>query len=147
MRISVAVLMGVVCAAPVAAQDPAAPPATQPPAPATVIDGAAPKLVFEREVFSYPGRARRDPFRPLTSSVGPLFEDLKINIILYSPNPANSVVLLSDMDKKDYRLRRGETVGNATVVEIRETRVVFSVNDFGIRRQAVLELKAKREGA
>ena len=46
-----------------------------------------------------------------------------------------------------FPLRRGETVGNATVVEIRETRVIFSVNDFGIRRQGILDLKAKREGA
>jgi hypothetical protein len=115
--------------------------------PATVVTAGAPKLVFEREVYSYPGRSRRDPFKPLTSTVGPLFEDLKINIILYSSNPAHSVVLLSDTEKKDYRLRRGDTAGNATVVSIHETRVVFSVNDFGIRRQAVLELKAKREGA
>ena len=136
-------------AAEVAAQPPAPGQVqhTQPPPAATVIAAGEPKLVFEREIYSYPGRARRDPFKALTSTVGPLFEDLKINIILFSPNPANSVVLLSDTERKEYRLRRGETVGNATVVEIRETRVIFSVNDFGIRRQGILELKAKREGA
>ena len=50
---------------------------------------------------------------------------------------------------RQYRLRRGDSVGNATVVDIGPTRVVFSVSDFGIRRQEILELKAaaKREGA
>jgi hypothetical protein len=112
------------------------------------VDAREPRLIFEREVFSYPGRVRRDPFRPLTGSAsGPLFEELHLSIILWSPVAAESVVLLTDTNRKQYRLRRGETVGNATVVEIGPTRVVFSVNDFGIRRQEVMDLKAKREGA
>ena len=139
-------------------QTPAAPPvAEQPPPPqdttplaptATVIRAGEPVLVFEREVFSYPGRTRRDPFRPLTGDEGPLFEDLRINVILYSPNPAESVVLLSDATNRVYRVRRGETVGQCcTVVDIGPTRIVFSVVDFGIRRQEVLALKSQREGA
>jgi hypothetical protein len=108
---------------------------------------AEPRLVFEREVFEYAGRVRRDPFQPLTStSAGPLFTDLKLHMILYSEDPANSVVSVSD-SRKQYRLRRGDSVGNATVVDIGPTRVVFSVMDFGIRRQEVLNLKNKREGA
>jgi hypothetical protein len=105
------------------------------------------KLVFEREVFHYPGKARRDPFRPLTSSsAGPLFPDLKLHMILHSDDPARSVVSVSDASKKQYRLRRGDSVGNATVIDISPTRVVFSVLDFGIRRQEILNLK-EREGA
>jgi hypothetical protein len=115
---------------------------------ATVVRAGEPVLVFEREVFSYPGRSRRDPFRPLTGDEGPLFEDLRINVILYSPNPAESVVLLSDATNRVYRVRRGETVGKCcTVVDIGPTRIVFSVVDFGIRRQEVLALKSLREGA
>jgi hypothetical protein len=115
---------------------------------ATVVRAGEPVLVFEREVFSYPGRSRRDPFRPLTGDEGPLFEDLSINVILYSPNPAESVVLLSDATNRVYRVRRGETVGKCcTVVDIGPTRIVFSVVDFGIRRQEVLALKSLREGA
>jgi hypothetical protein len=54
---------------------------------------------------------------------------------------------VSDGSKKQYRLRRGESVGNATIIDIGPSRVVFSVMDFGIRRQEVLALKDNREGA
>jgi hypothetical protein len=111
--------------------------------PAAAVEGAEPKLVFEREVFDYAGRARRDPFRPLTSSTeGPLFTDLSLHMILFSEDPRSSVVAVSDAAKKQYRLRRGDSVGNATVIDIGQTRVVFSVLDFGIRRQEVLDMKA-----
>jgi type II secretory pathway component PulC len=107
-----------------------------------------PRLVFEREVFSYRTRGRRDPFQPLTSAVtGPLFTDLKLHMILYSENPTESVVAIADGSNRQYRLRRGDSVGNATVIDIAPSRVVFSVVDFGIRRQEILNLKAKREGA
>jgi hypothetical protein len=134
---------------PVAEQQEPPPPDTTTLLPtATVVRAGEPVLVFEREVFSYPGRSRRDPFRPLTGDEGPLFEDLRINVILYSPNPAESVVLLSDATNRVYRVRRGETVGKCcTVVDIGPTRIVFSVVDFGIRRQEVLALKSLREGA
>jgi hypothetical protein len=103
---------------------------------------AEPRLVFEREVFHYEGRVRRDPFRPLTgSSEGPLFPDLRLHMILFSEDPGGSVVAVSDAMKKQYRLRRGDSVGNATVIDIGPARVVFSVLDFGIRRQEVLDLK------
>jgi hypothetical protein len=103
---------------------------------------AEPRLIFEREVFEYGGRVRRDPFQPLTSTAaGPLFADLKLHMILHSQDPANSVVAISDATKKQYRLRRGDSVGNATVVDISPTRVVFSVMDFGIRRKEILDLK------
>lgn len=144
---------------PAEAQTPPAAQVVQPPAPppvdtttllptTTVVRPGEPVLVFEREVFAYSGASRRDPFRPLTGDEGPLFEDLKINVILYSPNAAESVVLLSDNVNRVYRVRRGETVGQCcTVVDIGPTRIVFSVVDFGIRRQEVLALKSQREGA
>jgi hypothetical protein len=116
--------------------------------PAATVITTDPRLIFEREVYAYPGRARRDPFMPLTGqNAGPLFSDLRLRVILYSENPSQSIVAVSDAANKQYRLRRGDSVGNATVVDIGPTRVVFSVNDFGIRRQEVLDLKAKREGA
>jgi hypothetical protein len=125
----------------------AAPAAAQQAGPATVTPVSEPKLVFDREVFHYPGKARRDPFRALTATAsGPLFQDLRLHMILYSEDPAQSVVSLSDASQKQYRLRRGDSVGNATVIDIGPTRVVFSVLDFGIRRQETLNLK-EREGA
>jgi hypothetical protein len=120
-----------------AQQEPA--PATPP---ATIVQADEPQLVFEREVYTYPGRARRDPFMPLTGqNAGIMFSDLKLHMILFDDDPRRSIVAVSDAANKQYRLRRGDTVGNSTVVDIGRTRVVFSVNDFGIRRQQVLEMK------
>lgn len=142
-------------AAPVRAQDAPRPPTQDAAAPQPADAPAAaaaqptdPKLIFEREVFTYPGRARRDPFMPLTgANAGILFSDLTLKMILYVDDPRESIVAVTDAANKLYRLRRGDSVGNATVIDIGRTRVVFSVSDFGIRRQHVLELKPTREGA
>lgn len=119
-------------------------------APTQITIEGEPRLVFEREVYTYPAGARRDPFRPLTSTdSGPLFQDLQLRMILFSrEHPGRSVVVLQDAAKKTHRLRRGDAVGSATVVDIGPRRVLFSVVEFGVRRQEVLELKPNnREGA
>lgn len=135
------------CAAPVAAQNPV----PVMPAAQDTVRANEPKLVFEREVYSYPGASgRRDPFRPLTgrNDAGPLFSDLKLRMILYiQANPARSVASIEDDSRKIHRVRRGDVIGNATVVDIGPQRVLFSVEDFGVRRQEVLQLKTNREGA
>lgn len=134
--------VAVLAAAPAMAQDPP-PPQPAPPAARAVTDASEPRLVFEREVFDYPGRNRRDPFMPLTGrNAGPLFTDLKLHMIIHSDDPRQSIVDVSDASKKRFRLRRGDAVGNATVVDIQPTRVVFSVVDFGIARNEVLDMKA-----
>ena len=133
-------LVATAAAVPAQAQQAAAP--QTPEAPAAVAMPGDPRLIFEREVFSYPGRARRDPFMPLTGqNAGILFSDVTLHMILFDENPGRSIVAVSDAANKQYRLRRGDSIGNATVVDIGRTRVVFSVSDFGIRRQEVLELK------
>jgi hypothetical protein len=134
-------LIALAAAAPLQAQESAAPATPETP-PAAMQQSTDPRLVFEREVFSYPGSARRDPFMPLTGqNAGVLFSDLKLHMILFDDDPTRSIVAVSDAANKQYRLRRGDSVGNATVVDIGRTRVVFSVSDFGIRRQEVLEMK------
>jgi hypothetical protein len=108
------------------------------------------ELVFEREVFRYPGASSRDPFKSLADeqSLGPLFDDLKLRMIIHSPLPNQSVALLADGSQKIYRLRRGDMIGNATVIDITATKVTFTVDDFGNRRQEVLDIKAnQKEGA
>ena len=138
-RALIAGLLALAAAGPVAAQE-AADSAER--RVATVVQANDPKLVFEREIYSYPGRARRDPIKPLTGqNAGVLFSDIKLHMILFDDNPSRSIVAVSDAANKQYRLRRGDSVGNATVVDIGRTRVVFSVSDFGIRRQEVLDLK------
>jgi hypothetical protein len=135
--------MALAAGAPLAAQEPA-----QPAPPPPVPQQAEPRLVFEREVFTYPGRARRDPFTPLTATAdGPLFANVALHMIIHADDPRESIITVSDGGGRRIRLRRGESIGNATVVDIGPTRVVFSVLDFGIRRQEVLDLKPPREGA
>jgi hypothetical protein len=128
---------------PAAAQG--APPAGQAaPAP----QAEEPRLVFEREVFTYRGRVRRDPFTPLTrSGEGPLFSDVRLHMIILMDDANESVASVSVAGGRRVRLRRGETVGSATVVEIGRTHVVFSVSEFGMRRQEILYLRPPREGA
>jgi len=162
MTLAIASLVVVVLAPIAAAQDPkptegvvvvpASAPATLPAAapgapsgaPGAPAAAAEPELVFEREIFVYPGSGRRDPFKPLTGqdALGPLFEDLTLRMVIYSAvAPGQSVAVLGDGQKKTYRVRRGDTLGNATVVEIAPKRVTFSINELGNWRREVLELK------
>src|SRR5437773_2522780 len=80
------------------ATPPAPPPVPVKPPPKPIPE---PKLVFDREVFSYPGSARRDPFKPLLGkeSLGPLFDDLKLKGIIYTSDPTRSIVLIQDGSK------------------------------------------------
>jgi hypothetical protein len=123
----------------------AAPPAGAPPAGATVPSKPVgeTKLVFDREVFTYPGSGRRDPFKPLVGkeSLGPLFDDLKLKGIIYTGDPARSIVLIQDGAKRLYRLKRGDVVGNSRVVEIKPLAVRFAVENFGMIRYDILELR------
>ena len=130
-------------AAPVAAQQASS---TPPPVrPVSAVERTEdPKLILEREIFTYPAENRRDPFKPLYN-LGPMFEDLKLRMIIYSRVPNQSVVVLMDGAKKSYRLRRGETLGNSTVIEITPTRVVFVVEDYGNRRQEILDIRPNKE--
>lgn len=101
-----------------------------------------PKLIFEREVFVYPAANRRDPFEPLGSDgLGTMFEDLSLRMIIYAEPPGESVAVLADRSKRSYRLRRGQTLGNATVVEITPSRAVFIIENYGNRRREALDLR------
>jgi len=141
---------------PVVPQQPTAPPGLEQPAVGTQAvpaASAAPvrprdiQLVFEREVYQYSAGSRRDPFAPL-KEIGPLFDDLTLRMIIHSSQPGQSVAMIVDGSMKVYRLRKGDIVGNATVLDITPNRVVFSVEDYGNRRQEVLDLKAnQKEGA
>lgn len=105
-------------------------------------------LVYEREVFSYEGTARRDPFSPLTrdNQLGPRFEQLVLQAIIYSSVPGESLVLLRAGEDRVLRARVGDVVGNSRVIEISPTRVVMAVENFGTIRQEILELP-QGEGA
>ncbi len=136
-RFAMAALL-VLIAAPAFAQAPAPPPAGPPGS------QPEPKLAFDREVFSYPAEGRRDPFRPLMGgpgSGGPLFADLTLRGIIYSPDARRSVALVQSGNRRTYRLRRGDIIGNARVLEIQPLRVRFAVENFGTVRTEVLDLR------
>lgn len=103
-------------------------------------------LVYEREVYTYSGENRRDPFRPLTgeNEMGPRFEALSLRGIIYSTGQGRSVALIADADGRIYRVRVGDMVGNARVIEIGSARVVMAVDNFGTIRQEILELSTTR---
>lgn len=108
-----------------------------------------PTLVFEREIFDYAAAGRRDPFRALSEGgeSGLLFEDLTLRMIIFVDVPSQSVAVLSDARGKIHRVRRGDIIGNAQVQDIAAAHVVFSVENLGVRRQQVLDLKKPTEGA
>jgi Tfp pilus assembly protein PilP len=122
------------------AQQPQGEPQTRPAAEVT--------LVYEREVFTYSAAGRRDPFRPLTGDdeMGPRFEQLALRGVIYATGRGQSVALLADGGGRIYRVREGDVVGNARVIEIGPQRVVLAVETFGTIRREMLELQ-RRGGA
>jgi len=104
-------------------------------------------LGYEREQFEYSGRGQRNPFRPLTTvrGQGPRFEDLEVAGIVFNPEVGSVAVIADRMSERRFRLREGERVGTARVVEIRPDEVVFVITTFGANRQAVLRVKKERE--
>lgn len=137
---ALAVLAVVCCASKLSAQAPAAPGRE-----AHAGSVPEPKLVFDREIFNYPGAGRRDPFKPLVGkeSLGPLFDDLKLKGIIYTGDAKRSIVLVQDGAKPPrlYRLHPGDVVGNSRVIEIKPLAVRFAVENFGLIRYEVLELR------
>jgi hypothetical protein len=141
-RFAMSALLVVTAALPLYAQAPA-PPAGAPPG-----SQPEPKLAFDREVFAYPSEGRRDPFKPLIggpSSSGPLFADLALRGIIYSPDARRSVALVQVGGRRTFRLRRGDIIGNARVLEIQPLRVRFAVENFGTVRNEVLELRGNNQ--
>lgn len=102
-------------------------------------------LVYEREVYRYEAGDRRDPFRPLTDAdeMGPRFEALSLQGIIYATGRGRSVALIADAGGQVYRARVGDLVGNSRVVEISPTRVIMAVENFGSIRQEILELPTR----
>jgi hypothetical protein len=100
-----------------------------------------------RETFTYSGGAR-DPFASLITEdkLGPEFSDLILTAVYLDLRRAsNSVAVLRDKtNQKGYKLRVGDRLGRLKVAQIRQTDVVFTVEDIGFERQETLSLR-KRE--
>ena len=113
-------------------------------APIPAVD-SGPRVLINREVFSYDGEGRRDPFVSLltTSDLRPLLTDLKLVAVAYDPRGQNSVAVLRDITSKDqYKVRVGQTIGRMRVAAIQEKAVIFTIEEFGYSRQEILPMIA-----
>jgi hypothetical protein len=97
-----------------------------------------------RETFAYSGGAR-DPFASLlnTSAAGPEISNLElVGVYQNLRDTDNSVVVLRDKaTAKRYKLRVGDQLGRAKLVQIRPRDAVFTIRDFGFERQETLSLR------
>lgn len=102
---------------------------------------------YRREVFRYPTGTRRDPFSPLTGmqTSGPRLEDLQLTGVLFSRGSGSVAVLLDPESGRRYKLRTGDRIGQARLVEIGAGRAVFVVDAFGFDRRTVLRLSREEE--
>jgi hypothetical protein len=102
--------------------------------------------IYRREVFSYPGRGRPDPFTSLLGSadLGVRFQDLALRSVIHSPEPGQSVVVLAEAgSERRIRARVGQRIGGITVLAIYPRRVDLLVEEFGVARRESLELKSE----
>jgi hypothetical protein len=108
---------------------------------ADAADKARPPIM--REVFTYDGIGRRDPFYPLimTSELRPLLGELTLTSIIVDPTGRRSVAVMRDKnDKTQYRVTTGMLLGRMRVIDIRPKAVYFTIQEFGSDRRDSLLL-------
>jgi hypothetical protein len=97
-----------------------------------------------RETFAYAGGVR-DPFASLinTSKMGPEIADLDlVGIYQNLRTPSNNLVVLREkVSAKRHKMRVGDQLGRARLVQIRPREAVFTIQDFGFERQEILSLR------
>jgi hypothetical protein len=97
-----------------------------------------------RETFAYAG-GTRDPFASLinSSTSGPEIADLDlVGVYQDLRSTDNSVVVLREKaTAKRHKMRVGDQVGRARLVQIRPRDAVFTIRDFGFERQETLSLR------
>lgn len=97
-----------------------------------------------RETFAY-GGGTRDPFASLidVASTGPDFGNLELVGVYQNLRSRSSslVVVREKVSGKRYKLRVGDDVGRARLVQIRPRDAVFTIQDFGYERQETLSLR------
>jgi hypothetical protein len=97
-----------------------------------------------RETFAYAG-GTRDPFASLinNSSAGPEIADLDlVGVYQDLRSSSNSVIVLREKaTAKRHKMRVGDQLGRARLVQIRPRDAVFTIRDFGFERQETLSLR------
>ena len=111
------------------------------PAPAAAarsLDGNQAGNAVTREVYSYAGIGRRDPFYSLilTDDLRPLLADLRLVGILYESSGRRTVAVMRDLQTNaQYRVTNGQSLGRMRVTQIRPRAVLFTIEEFGLSRQ------------
>lgn len=102
---------------------------------------------YRREIFTYPTGGRTDPFRPLEldQGMGPRFENLVLAGVIHAPEVGSVAILRDRSTGSRHRVRDGERIGNARVVEIRPDAVVFSVRGVAGPRREILPARRQEE--
>ncbi len=105
------------------------------------------EAIYRRERFVYPTDNRRNPFVSLLNleDAGPQFENLDLVGIIFGGSAGSVATLIDNATDRRYRVRRGDAVGNARVVEIRPDAVVFQVTQFGVTRSETLRIRKEEE--
>jgi len=97
-----------------------------------------------RETFAYAG-GTRDPFASLINAdaSGPEFADLELVGVYQNlrDHPSSVIVLREKATLKRHKMRVGDQVGRARLVQIRPRDAVFRIQDFGFERQETLSLR------
>jgi len=97
-----------------------------------------------RETFAYSGGSR-DPFASLLNSAatGPEIGNLDlVGVYQNLRDSDNSIVVLREKaTAKRYKLRVGDQLGRARLIQIRPRDAVFTIRDFGYERQETLSLR------
>ncbi len=105
------------------------------------------ETVYRRERFVYPVDNRPNPFLSLldVEDVGPQFENLDLVGVIYGGSYGSVATLIDRATEKRYRVRRGDVVGNARVVEIQPDAIVLQVTQFGVTRSETLRIRKEEE--
>jgi hypothetical protein len=97
-----------------------------------------------RETFAYAG-GTRDPFNSLLTvgKNGPEVADCDlVGVYQDLRTPSNSIVVLREkVSAKRHKLRVGDRLSRARLVQIRPRDAVFMIHDFGFERQETLSLR------
>jgi hypothetical protein len=102
------------------------------------LDGNQAGNAVTREVYSYAGIGRRDPFYSLilTDELRPLLADLRLVGILYESSGRRTVAVMRDLQTNaQYRVTNGQSLGRMRVTQIRPRAVLFTIEEFGLSRQ------------
>ena len=100
-------------------------------------------ILYRREVFRYPAGGRPDPFRSLLGSaeLGVRVEDLALRGVVYNPDPARSVAMLTrEGAERPIRARVGDRIGGIRILTIRANSIDVLVEELGVARRETLRI-------